>query len=530
MTDYTEIINAYMNFFVCRLLENIDTKKSEMYFNGIYNFKKQFCKNIEKCIYELHISDINSTKEKDIIVLLDAIISSLRNKIRNQLKKIDSRERKIIFYMLATFQAEFHGRVNVLANGGKFDFTSSHSLERCVLELVRNKEGIFEIKSICAMDKYTIQMIFQECLMVQYMQENIMVDVMSTEIFVKIYSNALTVMELIEKRWMLLLGVFNNPTLKIENGSIDFKDGFAYDMRKYVSKFEADMRQYQNVYSKDVIKLLDNNFKKMYGFRVSTIQKIASNVPRLFADDNLVTESNYATIVAEIMLTSNCTLVEAQRAFSYMLVDETKKVDKFVESPEKDSNRLFERCILKVGNDRYLYSHILMGYAYAVLLRKLEFNLLEKCKGMNASIIDKKVKKKFEKETYIYIKKYCSNILLNVHKLDDGNTLSNEVDVIFVMCGNLYIVECKDVTFRYTPNGFMNDVRKERKFVKDMIAKRNSVIDNITYFEKKFEQKINLVKGYLIYRTTNFVTEIVKKDKNITLVSFEEFKRILRQM
>lgn len=71
----------------------------------------------------------------------------------------------------------------------------------------------------------------------------------------------------------------------------------------------------------------------------------------------------------------------------------------------------------------------------------------------------------------MYIKQYCSNVLLNVHKLDDGAVLSNEVDVMFAMNGNLYIVECKDVTFRYTPNGFIADVRKEREFVKDMIAK-----------------------------------------------------------
>ena len=88
MEDYTEIINAYMNFFACHLLESVDDTKTKMYFEDVYSFKKQFDKNVEKCIYELHIPDIYSSEEKDIIVFLDALISSLRNKIRNQLKEI----------------------------------------------------------------------------------------------------------------------------------------------------------------------------------------------------------------------------------------------------------------------------------------------------------------------------------------------------------------------------------------------------------------------------------------------------------
>lgn len=530
MADYTEIINAYMNFFACHLLENVDDTKTKMYFEEVYSFKKQFDKNVEKCIYELHIPDIYSTEEKDIILFLDALISSLRNKIRNQLKEIDSRERKIIFYMLAAFQAEFHGRVNVLIDGGKLDLTSAHPLERCVLELVMNKKYVFEIKAICAMDKYTVQMIFQECLMAQHIQESSIKKVMNTEMFAEIYGNALTVMELISKRWMLLLGVLNNPILNIENGRVEFQEGFVYDIEKYVSKFEADTRQYQNAYPENVRNLLDNNFQKMYGFRVDTIEKIAGSMPKLFVDNNLVTESNYATIIMEIMLTSNCTIKEAESIFAYMIVDETKKVGKLSETPEKDNNRIFEKCILKVGEDRYLYSHILIGYAYLILLRKLEFNLLEKCEGLNAKIIDKKIKKKFEEEVQLYIEQYCPNVLSNIHKLDNGATLSNEIDILFAINGNLYIVECKDVTFRYTPNGFMADVRKEREFVKDMVSKKKSVIDNITYFEKKFVRKINEVKGYLVYRTTNFVTETVKGDKDITIMSFEELKKTLSQM
>ncbi len=531
MKDYTEIINVYMNFFACHLLEYVEDTKTKMYFEDIYSFKKQFNKNVEKCIYELHIPDIDSIKEEDSLVLIDAIIRQLRNKIRFYLKKIDSRESKLIFYVLAAFQAEFHGRINMIIEGGTLNLYGAHPLEKAVLELAMNKKYVYEIREIYACDKYVLEMLLQECLMAQHIKEPPMDTVMSIENFVEIYGIGLTVMALISKRWLIALKVNNNQKMKIENGKVYFQDEYSYGgSEKYMSKFEADMKQYEETYPSYVIQLLDNNFQKMYGFSVMTIKKIAGSMPKLFTNNDLATESNYATIIGEIMLAANCKLEEAERIFAYLLIDDNKEVIKSMESPEKDANRIFEKCILKVGKDRYLYSNVLLGYAYFILLRKLEFNLLEKCAEPNAKIIDKKIKKRFEEETGAYIKQYCSDVLLNVHGLDNGGILSNEVDVIFATKGTLYIVECKDVTFRYTPNGFMADMRKEREFIKKMDLKKESVMDNITYFEEKFDQKIDAVKSYLVYRTANFVTERVKVDKDVTLISFEDFKKVIRQL
>lgn len=530
MKNYVSIINAYMNFFVCNIYERVDESMTREYFEDIYSYGKQFDKNIEKVIYELHMPDVRVTKEEHIIIVFDAIISELRKCIRNWLKKIDVRERKIVFYLLAAFQTEFHGRIKILSEGRNFDLTQAHPLERDVLELVKNKKYVFEIKEISALDKYTLQMIFQECLMADDIQDS-QVDVeVSTEMFVNIYGTALTVMGVMEKRWLLTLGFFNDPVLIIENGKMEFQEGFTYNTESYADKFERDVKQYQKTYPKKIISQLDNNFEKVYGFRVDTVKKLVESEPKLLVSKNLAVEANYISIVGEIVALSNCTIEEAENIFAYMLVDERKRIEKKSETPEKDENRIFEKCILRVGEDRYLYSQVLMGYAYFILLRKLQFNLHAKCESANAQIIHGKIKKKFEEETRICIKKYFPNVLSNVHKLDDGTTLSNEVDIIFAVKGEMYIVECKDVSFRYTPNGFLSDVKKEREFVKKMILKKQSVTENIKYFEERFEQKIKEVKGYLVYRTTNFVTENIKADKNITIVSFEEFKEILSRM
>lgn len=71
MTNYTEIINAYMSFFACCLFECVDDSREKLYFEDVYSQEKQFDKNIEKCIYELYMPDIYSTEEKDIIAFFD---------------------------------------------------------------------------------------------------------------------------------------------------------------------------------------------------------------------------------------------------------------------------------------------------------------------------------------------------------------------------------------------------------------------------------------------------------------------------
>lgn len=96
-----------------------------------------------------------------------------------------------------------------------------------------------------------------------------------------------------------------------------------------------------------------------------------------------------------------------------------------------------------------------MGYAYRILERKLMFNMLEGCKGVNECIVRKKIKEKFVEKIEQYIKQYNIKTLSNVYKLDNGNVLSNEVDVIYIQRKVLYVVECKDVSFRFTPTGFM---------------------------------------------------------------------------
>ena len=524
MENYNEIINSYMKFFCCHLLEHSGIEDSVICYDSIYSYLKHYENNMNEVVYELHMPDIYAKNVKDIVVFYNSAIDYLRHKLRKQLQILDVQDRKKVFYVLAAFQAEFHGRVNLINDGADLDLSNAHPFESSILQLVKKRIYTYEIRGICAIDKNAVQLIFQECIEADRVQNGNKDSQIDTKSFCEIYGCALTIIELMGKRSFLQMRVFESPVLQIDNGNLKFEGEVDYNTEQYVNRCETDMLQYEALFPESVKSLLDNNFYKSYGFKIDMVKTIVSSKSVLLTSNNLATESNYATIIGEFVFVLRCSIKEAEKMFTYLCIDESKINKKRYDSPEKDENRIFEKCILRIDEDRYLYSQVLMGYAYRILERKLMFNMLPECKGVNERIVRKKIKEKFVEETEQYIKQYYIKTLRNVHKLDNGNVLSNEVDVMYVQRKVLYVVECKDVSFRFTPTGFAADMLKEREFIQKLHKKIESVKQNIEYFEDVFGQKIEMIEGCLVYRTANFVTETIKNDEGIDIVSAEQFK------
>ena len=97
MENYDAIINTYLNFFGCHLLESCETENSRICYDSIYSYLKNYDKNMKEVIYELHIPDLYTEKPKDIIVFYKSAIDCLRNKLRKELYSLDLMERKKYF-------------------------------------------------------------------------------------------------------------------------------------------------------------------------------------------------------------------------------------------------------------------------------------------------------------------------------------------------------------------------------------------------------------------------------------------------
>lgn len=527
MQDFSVIIDIYMKFFSCRLLECVDGTYQRDYFDDIYSFEKNFQKEIQYYLYEEHMPDIFCSSKKDIVKLYDSIIGFLRRKLRNILEMINGKELRKILYILSAYQAEFHGRVNLKISGKGDDLNTIHPLERMILELTKNINGTSIIQNICAMDKNVIQLIIQENFMIVNTNEQ---GSINSEIFITIYGCALVIVELIGIRWLIDSGIYNKPVLSINNGEMQLRGEYNVDIAEFQNKLARDIITYEKNYPQDVKRFLDNNFYKMYGFHITTLEKIVSSPPQILPDKNLSTESNYESIIMEFIMSAQCSIEEGGKIFEYLCINDSKIIEKLSLPPDRDDNRIFEKCIMKIDENRFLYSHVLIGYAYSILLRKLEFNLLEGCRRLNAEIIDKKVKKKFEYETVSFVSLYFPNVMSNVHKLSNGKSLSNEVDAIFVCDHKLFLVECKDVSFQYTPYGFMGDLSDARKYIKKINRKKKSVIDNVDYFEEYYGTGIQEVRSFLVYRTANIVTEMIDEESDTDIMSFEQFKDEMKKL
>ena len=521
MQDFSGIIDIYMKFFSCHLLEYVDVTYQSVYFDDIYSFEKIYKKEIQYYLYEVHMPEFSCSSKKDIVQLYDSIIGFLRRKLRTILGEINGKELRKILYILAAYQAEFHGRVNLKIGGKEVDLNTAHPLERIVLALAKNINGTSLIQNICAMDKNAIQLIIQETFMITNTKEQCIVN---SEIFIKIYGCALVIVELIGIRWLIDSGIYNNPILCISNGEMQLKGDYNVDIVEFQDKLARDIITYEKNYPQDVKRFLDNNFYKIYGFRITTLERIISSPPQILPDNNLSTESNYESIIMEFIMSAQCTIEESKKIFEYLCINDSKIIEKLSLPLDRDDNRIFEKCIMKIDENRFLYSHVLIGYAYSILLRKLGFNLLEDCRQTNSEIINKKIKKKFEQEVVSFISLYFPDVMSNVHKLSCGKSLSNEIDAIFVCDHNLFVVECKDVSFQFTPYGFMGDLSDARKYIKKINKKKKSVIDNMDYFEEYYGIGIQEVRSFLVYRTANIVTEMIDEENDTDIMSFEQFK------
>lgn len=98
MKDYNYIINSYMKFFCCHLLEYCGIEDSGMCFDSVYSYLKNYEKNMKEVVYELHMPDICSKNVKDIVAFYNSAIDYLREKLRKKLQILDAKEKKLFIY------------------------------------------------------------------------------------------------------------------------------------------------------------------------------------------------------------------------------------------------------------------------------------------------------------------------------------------------------------------------------------------------------------------------------------------------
>ncbi|HDF2686657.1 TPA: NERD domain-containing protein, partial [Clostridioides difficile] len=171
-------------------------------------------------------------------------------------------------------------------------------------------------------------------------------------------------------------------------------------------------------------------------------------------------------------------------------------------------------------------------HSYEILIRKLVYNLLPKCKKINSKIIEREIKNNLVIDCSNILKKYTNKIIINAHKVYINNekiiTLSNEIDLIAVVTKKLFIIECKDIYYKFTPYGFKCDINKTYSFISKMEKKYKSVLENKQNLEIKFGCEIEEIQPIIVFKTYNMAINSKLNNNRIKIINFNGLEKLIR--
>lgn len=525
MEQYKGIIETYLKFFECNLLEELNGDADLIFYSDVYNSRKSFEKNVRYCLREMMLSNLHLNNKNDIVFLYGEIIKVLRRKIMKEISVLVEGEVKELFYLLAAYQAEFHMRLAQDYSEDKIPRRTGHEMESGILKVLNGRKHSTAVNTVCATHKNSLQLLTQICFSV----ETFGTERINYEKFINLFSCALNVSELIETRWMVKGELIKNAVVDIKDECMKLEGDYFVDFESFMNKAQKDMKNYEINFPQDVRKIIEKNFYREYGFKIETLERVIHYMPEICSSDSLVMAFKYEDLIEGYKIASGCSNDEAVKMLEFLCIEHRADSIKELIPPMKDDNRIFEKCIVRAG-ELYLYSHVLVIYACDILKRKLAFNTLDRCRKVNSNIIEKRVKNAFEVETAKYVAKFFGKVMSDVHKLDNGKTLSNQTDVIFYNDGCLYIVECKDISFQYTPYGFIGDLGETKEFLNKMEKRKKSILDNKDFFEKCFGGEINSTCTLVVYKCANIVTEVQRERQGTLFMSFSDFQRMIEEM
>ncbi|HBE8148576.1 hypothetical protein ACE5LJ_16560 [Clostridioides difficile] len=517
-----DIINIYLKIYWNRISNRGEKNLYNIYFN----------REIKRVLYNKYLENINIDK-RDISVVYDCIINDLNSEIDKRIRNSNINELMAILYGIACFQAEFHGRVFITLNNNTSNFSNILHIEKDILRYIeRNLKKRFIVDSISATDKSSIQYLIEKCMHFSSDSDN--QNNFGVKLFTDVYMMSLIITNLIAEKNMLLSGLCDDISVWINDYMIYNNLDRYYDneiiYKEYIEDLNFDIRDYDS----KIIEKLKNNFFKSYGFRIETIERFLNSTNKTIKDTELVHLVEEKTLVKAFCDDSGADIEEIRFLIKYLTITKSIEYDK-LKSMENYSNRILEKAFININNCNisiYMFSYIILLHSYEILIRKLVYNLLPKCKKINSKIIEREIKNNLVIDCSNILKKYTNKIIINAHKVYINNekiiTLSNEIDLIAVVTKKLFIIECKDIYYKFTPYGFKCDINKTYSFISKMEKKYKSVLENKQNLEIKFGCEIEEIQPIIVFKTYNMAINSKLNNNRIKIINFNGLEKLIR--
>lgn len=531
--DNSVTIQSYQMIFYLRSMELVGLQIPDKYKDIVNIGQESFYTEIREILYYHGIRDTILKNNMDIITFYNFIIKEIFYKIRDILKTIEPMDVYYSLYSIAAYQAEFHTRLMNVINESYtiLECKNISDFEKEILTfLFNNKDHVTEFDSLIAMDKNVIQYLFKNYSCFESIESNYYkLDKMR---FSKVFLLTLIIMQLISERELATskFSKYNEIQIKdymILNVNYDL-DLITKIKKTYINDFSVNL--FYN--PEKIMSKLDDNLYKSVGFKLDTIMRFIFSNNKTIPDIAITMITDKETIIRSLKTDGKCSYEEANRILDYLTIENSVESQRIFDSLESYSNRIFEKSFFRIGmenndSDLYLFSYPLLLHSYEMLRRKLIYNIIPECKKLNSRIIQKYCKNELVITSKEKLAKYTDDIQINVHKftIEDGEkkkkvVLSNEVDVLALIDKKLFLIECKDIYYSFTPFGFRQDIKKTINYIETMKTKEKNVSENIMHIESLFKKKIDAIIPLIIFRNYNISIDSSLEKEGVYITNF----------
>jgi len=465
---------------------------------------------------------------EEISMIYDYVINNEQEKLISYFNRFNYNEILDYFYYLAEYISELHvylyvkmyksrGMVYGNLNIDFKDFNDKLK-EKVINKVIEGRIDFSLVSYYMGIDKAFIQYFFMflDKANKNYDKGNILRE----KDFEYIYSCISNIIFLVADRDILINLFYKFKKIKIENYIIIFPDKLSYMGRAVVSKSFEDSIKFDTTVSKELYKILDDNFESEYGFKhKELVLFLESDICDMRDMVKVYEESDLLRKTASIIGDSN----KAMKIIDFLTFK--NELDcKHIQCIDFYEKRIMLTPIVTtyINNKKfYLLSYFLVYHSVFKLFEKIRYNDFKKQIGKNKKII-KDLSNKIVEDIKNELVNKCDFVDYNIEIMDEENNKSYEVDVIFILKNSLYIVECKDTSYEFDPYGFKGERRQGKKFIQNINIKQEIIRKNIQKYINKFNNNFTQINKIIVYKRYN-IFEDINDGNDVTILSEHKF-------
>ncbi len=506
-----------------------------------YSLSDYYSIEIDKILRKINIPDMKIEANFDIKKLYDLLIEEILSAIKSILGKYNKSYIYLGLYNLATYMAEVHGRINMIFSN-KFTIPSIDKMdpkEFCLLKSIEvlkdNGNNISVISAMIGTDKVIVQHIFSILPTISFENSRLV----SLDSIKEIYKLTYILTRLISEKDLVTSKFMKDSFVEIKDYKINLSEQMIENIRMLNTSMLINETSVDGNYiTEEILNELDKGLQKNKGFSIHTINKFIMSENKAIKDGDLSILVEKETLIRAILTDTGCSFTEAINIFTYLSREEENIIDDVTKSVDTYATRMFECPLISVdlfGKQLYLLSYTLLIYSYEILRKKLIYDLIPECSKDNSKLIQDYIKNEPVEKIKSIIESKGIMVYDNIQDFEiiiDGKKkkihLPREIDVLWVKEHILYLVECKDILYKFTGLGFKQDIYSAIKYIDTIKKNEDEVLgEKKIYIETLFQSEVQGIKSALIYRHPNSIMNSNIDKREVDIYTLSDFENLI---